>query len=77
MVTVMEELRQNDPEVTGIRIPLTWETSDAEVAQALQQNPFITDHFFVRGRRGLSASRLEFFAACDRDACQSRNSGIA
>ena len=40
-MSVVEELRQNDPEMTAIRIALFDETSD--LAQALEQNPFVTE----------------------------------
>ena len=43
MVSVIEELRQNDPERTEIWIRLRDETSDADLAQALEQNPFVTE----------------------------------
>ena len=39
----VEELRQNDPERTRIRIWLHDERSDADLAQALEQNPFVTE----------------------------------
>jgi len=42
-MSVVEELRQNNPATTEIRINLHDEPSDADLAQALQQNPFITD----------------------------------
>ena len=43
MSYVVEELRQNDPAETCIRILLEYETSDAALAQALEQNPFVTE----------------------------------
>ena len=51
------------------------ETSDADLAQALEQNPFVTE--IELDLEGVAASRLEFFAACDCDACQPRNREIA
>jgi len=42
-MSVVEELRQNDPANTCIRIGLHGESSDAALAQALEQNPFVTD----------------------------------
>ena len=42
-MSVVEELRQNDPAKPSIRIRLHGETSDAALAQALQQNPFVTE----------------------------------
>jgi len=39
----VEELRENDPERTDICLELCFETSDADLAQALEQNPFVTD----------------------------------
>ena len=42
-MSVVEELRQNDPAKTRIRIRLFYETSDADLAQALEQNPFVTE----------------------------------
>jgi len=42
MVSVIEKLRQNDPDKTAINIVLRDETSDADLAQALEQNPFVT-----------------------------------
>ena len=42
MSYVVPRLRQNDPDNTAISIPLRFETSDAALAQALQQNPFVT-----------------------------------
>jgi len=41
MVSVIEELRQNDPALTIFKIVLRHETSDADLAQALEQNPFV------------------------------------
>ena len=41
--SVVEELRENDPAKTDITIFLYDETSDAVLAQALEQNPFVTD----------------------------------
>ena len=43
-MSVVEELRQNDPARTHIVIRLigTGETSDADLARALQENPFVT-----------------------------------
>ena len=43
MVSVIEELRQNNPGRTKIRICLLDERSDADLAAALEQNPFVTD----------------------------------
>ena len=43
MSVVVEELRQNNPDITAISIELRNETSDAALAQALEQNPFVTD----------------------------------
>ena len=43
MVGVTEELRRNDPERTRFYIPLRDERSDAALAQALEQNPFVTE----------------------------------
>ena len=51
-MSVVEELRQNDPE-TSIIIYLRDERSDADLAQALEQNPFVTEieiDFHFRGR---------------------------
>ena len=42
-MSAIEELRQNDPAMKSIRIRLSRETSDAALAQALEQNPFVTD----------------------------------
>ena len=42
-MSVIEELRQNNPTRTCIWIRLRDETSDADLAQALQQNPFVTE----------------------------------
>ena len=42
-MSVIEELRQNDPDNTEINIDLHEEPSDADLAQALQQNPFVTE----------------------------------
>ena len=41
-MSVVEELRQNDPENTFICLQLRYETSDAALARALEQNPFVT-----------------------------------
>ena len=43
MVGVIDQLRQNDPARTRFYILLSLETSDADLAQALEQNPFVTD----------------------------------
>ena len=43
MVGVVDELRKNDPARTRICIGLRLQTSDTAVAQALQQNPFVTE----------------------------------
>jgi len=40
-MSVIEELRQNDPARTRISIGLCDQRSDADLAQALQQNPFV------------------------------------
>ena len=42
-MSIVEELRQNDPAMKSICILLHFETSDAALAQALEQNPFVTD----------------------------------
>ena len=43
-MSVVHTLRQNDPEKTAIRIELREEeTSDENLAQALEQNPFVTE----------------------------------
>ena len=42
-MSVVEELRQNDPAMKSIRILLHVEPSDAELARALEQNPFVTE----------------------------------
>ena len=42
-MSVVEELRQNDPARTKFYIRLHGETSDAALAQALEQNPFVTE----------------------------------
>ena len=75
-MSVVGELRQNDPANMCIRIRLQDESSDADLAQALEQNPFVTEIDIELGARGV-ARRLEFIAACDCNACQSRKSGIA
>ena len=49
-MSVVEELRQNDPEDTAFYIVLHNETSDADLAQALEQNPFVTEiHIDLEG----------------------------
>jgi len=40
-MSVVEELRQNDPAMKSIRIWLHFKTSDPALAQALEQNPFV------------------------------------
>ena len=42
-MSVVDALRQNDPARTSTDINLSRETSDADLAQALEQNQFITD----------------------------------
>ena len=42
-MSIVEELRQNDPAMKSVSIFLRHETSDAALAQALEQNPFVTD----------------------------------
>jgi len=42
-MTAVHRLRQNDPAQKSISILLRDEPSDADLAQALEQNPFITD----------------------------------
>jgi len=42
-MSAVELLRRNDPERTFFRIELREETSDADLAQALEGNPFVTD----------------------------------
>ena len=44
-MSVVEELRRNDPARTRFYIVLRRQTSDADLAQALMQNPFATDIF--------------------------------
>jgi len=46
MSYTVQRLRQNDPDNTTIGIFLQFEPSDAALAQALQQNPFITSITF-------------------------------
>jgi len=41
-MSTVDRLRQNDPATTRIHIRLRNEASDADLAQALEQNPFIT-----------------------------------
>ena len=41
-----ETLRQNDPAITNIRIRLRDETSDVDLASALEQNPFVVSITF-------------------------------
>ena len=41
-MSAVHQLRRNDPARTGIYISLCHETSDANLAQALAQNPFVT-----------------------------------
>ena len=41
-MSVIEELRQNNPALTTINIALRSVPSDADLAQALEQNPFVT-----------------------------------
>ena len=43
MVGVIEELRQNDRARTRFVIVLRHETSDADLAEALEQNPFVNN----------------------------------
>ena len=66
-MSVIEELRQNDPDNTVIWIRLRDEPREADLAQALEQNPFVTDIELGLGRG--AESRMEFIAACDCDAC--------
>ena len=42
-MTVVEFLRQNDPAKTSVLLGLRREPSDADLAHALEQNPFITN----------------------------------
>jgi len=42
-MSIVQQLRQNNPAMTSVRILLRLETSDADIAQALEQNPFVTD----------------------------------
>ena len=42
-MSVVDTLRENDPSRTQIMLSLNGESSDADLAQALQQNPFITE----------------------------------
>ena len=42
-IEAIETLRQNDPAITGISILLDGETPEADLAQALEQNPFVTN----------------------------------
>ena len=62
-MSVVEELRQNDPARTDITISLRHETSDADLARALEQNSFITDIEFELDKR--SDDQLESFIAGD------------
>ena len=50
-MSIVDRLRQNDPERTSIDINLCLETSDADLAQALEQNPFITAITVLVGRQ--------------------------
>lgn len=40
---VVDRLRQNDPDMQGIKVYVCFQESDADLAQALQQNPFIEE----------------------------------
>ena len=42
-MSAVDRLRQNDPARTSINIRLRSETSDADLAHALGQNPFVTE----------------------------------
>ena len=42
-MSIVEELRRNDPARKWIHIHLSYETSDADLAQALEQNSFVTE----------------------------------
>ena len=42
-MSAVAELRQNDPAMKAIHIRLHFETSDAALARALEQNPFVTE----------------------------------
>ena len=42
-MSVVERLLRNDPAITDISIHLRLEPSDADLAQALEQNPFVTE----------------------------------
>ena len=73
-MSVVDMLRYHNPARTAISIHLRDETSDADLAEALEQNPFVTEIRVELERR--AASQLEFFAACDCDARQPRKSVV-
>ena len=58
-MSVVEALRQNDPARKCITFFLGRETSDAELAEALEQNPFVTDVTFdLDGEQGADWTSL-------------------
>ena len=62
-MSAVERLRQNDPERTDMGIRLHDEPADADLAQALQQNPFVTViHLGLNGSRADWNSLLQVFA---------------
>jgi len=56
-MSLVEELQRNDPETTEISIQLSEETSDADLAQALEQNSFVTKIcIFLAGNQQAAAA---------------------
>jgi len=58
-MSVVNALLRNDPNVSSITIRLRSETSDADLARALEQNPFITEvYLYLHGAERGNPRRL-------------------
>jgi len=58
-MSVVDRLRQNDPARTNFYIILRYEPSDADLAQALQHNPYVTVVAFgLNGEQGADWTSL-------------------
>jgi len=64
-MSVVPSLWRNDPAVTSIRINLRDETSDADLAHALEQHQFVEQ--IDLNLWGVQTTNWETFPACDCD----------
>ena len=74
-MSVVDRLRQNDPARTSI--PHLFQSGNLGCGSGTGTGAESVRHGYYIGLGRRAANRLEFFAACDCDACEPRKSGIA